>query len=494
MTSAGQTGDAVPLKMSVGTLKWLALGFIAIKAFMMATTPVFMDEAYYWVWAQRPGLSFYDHPPLSAWFLGLFSPFDGSVLALRAPVVLTFFGDIWVIHLFSRFAAPAHRARYFWLTVLLFAATPIFSIMATFASPDHVLIFFLLLGLYCFARFLREWQPKNQRGYRWLFAAGLCVGLATLAKYNGVLLGVGFALFLVVSREHRVLLAKWQTWATGALALLVMTPVLVWNIQNGLASFEFIASVRHAGLPGGFFLEGFIGYVGSILLVMSPFLIPASIRFLRSPPGLTFGPGYASLSRVVVLVSTGAIAAVSLFTTILFHWNMVAFVGVLPFLAFVLASRAALLAHLVYSLVFLALIYTNFALVPFAILFKERDWSSEWSFGWKTVAERVIAAQNETGATLVGAPNFRPASQLAFALKNPDVLRFGDGIDQYSFWADGTLGEDAIIVADRWNRVDTQIRGRFDSVTLLEKVPVVRFGVTINVQLIYLGRGYRGRP
>lgn len=29
------------------------------------------DEAYYWVWGQHPGWSYYDHPPLQAWVQGV---------------------------------------------------------------------------------------------------------------------------------------------------------------------------------------------------------------------------------------------------------------------------------------------------------------------------------------------------------------------------------------------------------------------------------------
>ncbi|NOZ32134.1 MAG: phospholipid carrier-dependent glycosyltransferase [Alphaproteobacteria bacterium] len=486
-------GPGPTRELPVVAIKWLALGFLAIKAFMIGTTPPFMDEVYYWLWGQWPALSYFDHPPLGAWLLNLSSLFGWNLFALRAPVILTLAGDIWVIYLFSGLLPPANRARYFWLTVLLFAATPIFVVMGSFAVPDHVLIFFTLLGLYCFARFLNDWQPDGPVRYRWLYAAGLCVGMATLAKYNGVLLGLGFAVFLLVSPRHRVLLGRWQTYATGLLAMVVMIPVLVWNIGNGFASIEFIARVRHEGLPGDFPLEGFAGFVASMIVFLSPFLIPALIRFLRAPAAPALGAGFCALGRVEVIVSTVVIGAVSLVTTILFHWNIVAFVGLVPFLAIVLAARGALIAHLIYSLVFIGIVYTNFALIPAATLAGTRDWSAEWSFGWTEVAERIKAAQESTGATLVAATHYGPASQIAFALQNRSVLRFGDRVDQFSFLPDGAVGQDVILVSDRWNRVTDKIRALFDSVTLIERVPVIRFGKQVNVQRIYFAKGYRGR-
>ena len=59
---------------------------IAIKVAHWSLSGVFMDEAYYWLWGQHPALSYYDHPPLNAWLLGLSSTvFGWTKLALRAP-------------------------------------------------------------------------------------------------------------------------------------------------------------------------------------------------------------------------------------------------------------------------------------------------------------------------------------------------------------------------------------------------------------------------
>ena len=64
-----------------------AITLFVFKFAQLAFAGVFQDEAYYWMWGQHPSLSYFDHPPLNAWLLGLSSAvFGWNVLALRVPV------------------------------------------------------------------------------------------------------------------------------------------------------------------------------------------------------------------------------------------------------------------------------------------------------------------------------------------------------------------------------------------------------------------------
>ncbi len=76
----------------------VAIGMIVFHFVHLALAGVFMDEAYYWMWGQHPALSYYDHPPLNAWLLGLSSIVLGwNTVALRLPVALCFLADIAAI-------------------------------------------------------------------------------------------------------------------------------------------------------------------------------------------------------------------------------------------------------------------------------------------------------------------------------------------------------------------------------------------------------------
>src|SRR4051812_5658817 len=113
--------------LAFGLLKAVAGILLVIKLALIALPAPFMDEAYYWLWGQHPALSYYDHPPLSAWLEGLAGMLFGwNTIGLRAPVVLTLAGDIFVLALFARRQPGDRQASYFWSTLVLFLATPIF--------------------------------------------------------------------------------------------------------------------------------------------------------------------------------------------------------------------------------------------------------------------------------------------------------------------------------------------------------------------------------
>lgn len=62
----------------------VAAFFLAIKlVYVFGVGPIY-DEAYYWMWGQHPGLSYFDHPPFHAWLLGISDfVFGRSLFGLR---------------------------------------------------------------------------------------------------------------------------------------------------------------------------------------------------------------------------------------------------------------------------------------------------------------------------------------------------------------------------------------------------------------------------
>ena len=145
-----------------GAVRIVAGFFLALKILVLFAAGVFVDEAYYWLWGQHPALSYYDHPPLNAWLQGISSlVFGWNVVGLRAMVLLSLLGDIFVIWLFAQRLPTAERQGYFWVTLVVFLVTPIFFASTAFALPDHLLLACCLASLYGFTRFFR--QRPNRR-------------------------------------------------------------------------------------------------------------------------------------------------------------------------------------------------------------------------------------------------------------------------------------------------------------------------------------------
>lgn len=482
-TATAQWQQAVPLHL----LKWLAAALLLGKLALLVRAGPFMDEAYYWMWGQHPALSYYDHPPLNAWLQGLMGAvFGWNRFALRVAVVLALAADLCVLALLARLLAPERWQPHFWLTAVLFLATPIFFATTAVALPDHLLVLGVLSAFYFFAAFFLAWRDEPGASYRDLYLGALCLGLAALAKYNAVFLGLGVALFVLLSPRHRALLGRPQLYLAALASLTVQAPVLIWNAQEGWASFGFILGGRHAGLAVS--SVGVIGWLLGVVLFLSPFLLPPLLSFLLRPAGAA-----ERLARVVFALSTAAIFGLSFFTSTLFHWNLVAYLAALPFLAFHFGRGWLYAAQVAYGALFLGFTLVNYAIVPLTDVEGLRDEATAWVYGWEETAAAVAAARSEHGAGFVATPDYTTASLLGFAMGARDVTSLSPATDQFDFWFDAAAhaGQTAILFADDWRPLTPAVTALFTQVTLLAEIPVERFGRPLDVHRIYLARGFR---
>ena len=197
-------------------VRWLVallLPLLAIKAAQLFAAPPTADEAYYWLWGQHLDWSYYDHPPLSAW-LERFSAelFGWNLFALRAPVLLTFVGSLWILWFWARRLAGRELAvRAFLGGAVAWLAMPMLMRFQSLAHQDHLLIFFGLLTAHFWAIFHQELED-GRRIWRYFYAGCVALGLAELSKYNAVFLGLGFAAWVVFSPKGRPLLATRHLW------------------------------------------------------------------------------------------------------------------------------------------------------------------------------------------------------------------------------------------------------------------------------------------
>ena len=468
-------------------LKWTAGLLLAGKLALLVASGPFMDEAYYWMWGQHPALSYYDHPPLNAWLQGLAGAvFGWNRLALRVVVLLALAGDMFVLWLLARRLAPGHWRAHFWLTLVLFLSTPIFFATTAVALPDHLLVLGVLTAFYFFASFFMQWRDEPGVSWRDLYLGALFLGLAALAKYNAVFLGLGVALLVLLVSRYRPLLRKPQLYIAALISLALQAPVLLWNLQEGWASFGFILGGRHGGLSAA--SSGGIGWLLGVVLFLSPFLLLPLARFLLRPGAVAGG-----LARIVFVLSSLAIVGISLFTATLFHWNLVAYLVALPFLVFHFRRRWHYWAQIAYGALFLGFTLVNYAVVPLTDVKAIRDEASAWVYGWEETAAAVEAARVVHGAGFVATSDYTTTALLGYAMADRDVTSLSPKTDQFDFWFDPAahVGESAILLGDDWRPLGGAVASQFEEVTLLEEIAVSRFGKPLDTHRIYLGKGFR---
>ncbi|RYE07661.1 MAG: phospholipid carrier-dependent glycosyltransferase [Hyphomicrobiales bacterium] len=483
-----EAGAAVSRPIRIAQISVIFM--LLVKVYLTFAAPPIGDEAYYWMWGQNLAWSYFDHPPFHAWLLRLMSFFGWSWFSLRLLAWLTLAGTLWIFWLWAKRLKPEDPFAWWWPSAAIYLSSPLFFLMSSVVFHDHLLIFLCIASAHLFLVFAEKWEATG-KGFAWLYGGAILLGLAVLTKYNGVLLGVGIALFFIVWRPVRPLWRSPHLYLAALLAVSIQAPVLWWNFTEGFASYNFHLSERWGGTLFKFRPNNLTGFLALAIVVVSPFLFPAIVGMFRRPFGTPFGDRAHALALSVFVVSSLTMLFLSLFVEVFFYWNIVAFLLLMPLLAGWIRRRWVLNLHLVYGLVLAGLTIVNFTMVPIGNLVGRYDWTISSTFGWPGVATRIEALRQEHDVAFVAATRYTTAAQLGFALHDADVVALASRQDQYDYWFNPAdhLGETALIVSDRWLGTG-HVERYFDTFTKLETVPFAQYGHTIFEPAIYLGTGF----
>src|SRR5687768_4209656 len=92
--------------LSPGTIYCFAgllLAAVLLRFVAMASVPLVPEEAYYWMYAQHPNLSYFDHPPMIAWVIGLGTAvFGNSEFGVRVIGCALMLAATWLMYWFGR--------------------------------------------------------------------------------------------------------------------------------------------------------------------------------------------------------------------------------------------------------------------------------------------------------------------------------------------------------------------------------------------------------
>src|SRR3569623_3783277 len=262
-------------------LRLVVVIFCVLRLYYDVRGDLLGDEAYYWMWGQHPGWSYFDHPPLHAWLLSLVSRVAGwHPFSVRLLTWLSFAGVLAIFWSWARRFAPQDPQTWFWRSAAIYLASPLFFGLTTIAYNDHLLVALSLLAVHCRVRFVESLENGTQPLLRWLYAAALALGLATLTKYNGALVGLGFLLAFLLRPSLRRILRTPHPWLAALLAVAMQAPVIYWNIPTGLASFRYHLDDRWAGAAGHFAPMHAVNFLLLSALLCSPFLIWPLLRLI----------------------------------------------------------------------------------------------------------------------------------------------------------------------------------------------------------------------
>ena len=381
------------------------------------------DEAYYWTWSKENVLCFLDHPPMIAWFIRAGTAiFGDSNFGVRfAGLVAMLVSQLLLADIVRR---VTHDIRAVILAVLMPEAALYYGLLMAKVAPDTALIPFALAMIWALVRLV-----ESDDG-RWWLAAGVFAGCAMLSKFTAAMLLPAAAAFMLVPGWRRRWLSSRYPWLAALIALVLFSPVLIWNAQHDWASFKFqlvraAATHEYSLRTVGDFLGLQFGQVGPVLLPV-----------VLSGVAVTAWRGYRKGDAIAVLLSTcvlfpfGYFFWKSLTLRIGDTWPM--FLWPAGFAAaainVALLRREGFPAWMINSTLFWAKTAIASGLVLIVLVFLYSV-ASPWNLigrndpiggeaGYAEVASQAEAAMKATGASWIATTDYRTYAMLRWHLKD----------------------------------------------------------------------------
>jgi hypothetical protein len=202
---------------------WLLLHII-----QAATTELFDDEAYYWVYSVFPAWGYFDHPPMIALLIKSGYAIFHNELGVRLLTIFLSTASIFLIEdLLEEKNATLFDA--------ICGSLALAQIGGMMAAPDTSLMFFVALFFWLYRRFIIKMDIANA------ILIGVCIALMLYSKYHGVLI----VLFTWLSNPK--LFQRWQPYAALLTALTLFVPHIYWQYLHNYPSVQFHLFERNSG-------------------------------------------------------------------------------------------------------------------------------------------------------------------------------------------------------------------------------------------------------
>jgi hypothetical protein len=321
-----------------------------IRFIIALTIDLGNDEVYYINYAHHLQWNYFDHPPMVALLiklttlnLGLTSNFFIRLGSIFLAAVNTYL--IYVI------AKKIKNEKSGLIAAVLFTSSIYSSIIAgIFIMPDTPQLFFWICSLYFLINIINLEEDSKTVNQNLLFF-GICTGFCIMSKVHGIFLWFGFGLYILFYDRKK--LSNPYLYIAILLSILILSPILFWNINNDFITYSFHSNrvtINH-GINIDSFLREFFGgvmynnpinyfLIGTALVASWKNRINLKVIFTR----LFI---LQSLPLILILLS------VSLFRDTLPHWSGPGFTSLIILTACYLSDIKTKLRKVVFYAIYL---------------------------------------------------------------------------------------------------------------------------------------------
>jgi len=462
----------------------LIISLVALLRLLLAPhVGLGVDEAHYVLYAKNLALSYFDHPPLVGWmqyiFISVFG--DGEFGARVFAILIGFIVSLFIYRLIYDISSSAKVAT---LATLGLYASFIFNALFIMLLPDTLLFLLIVPIIYTTLELERSSSTKA-----WI-KLGVLLGLAGLSKYTAVLFVVPIVLYLLIKRRYALFFTP-KLLLSATLALIIISPVLLWNIQNDWISFSYQSN--HVVGAQSINWSGFFRSLATQFGAYNPLLVPLAFyglfKSLKSQDNRLF------LSGLFGLVLIAFFSYASLYKTALPHWSALFYMLFIPIGIYYMlqVSKKYVVFALGFGIVLSLVAYAElgFKFIPLD------DYKSLHRdiYGWPTIMKRANSFVKDSNKDAIAVTNWTLASRALYYNKPYDskIYLIDKRYDQFDIWQKGSpIGKNLIIINTHFFKKDIQKYMKCDKIEPLDEFDIMLNAHKVNSIKLTKCTNYQG--
>ncbi|MFA6192028.1 MAG: glycosyltransferase family 39 protein [Sulfurimonas sp.] len=460
--------------------------FVAILRLLLAPfVGLGVDEAHYVLYALNLDLSYFDHPPLVGWVQYIFtSLFSTNEFGSRTAAILI--GAITSIFIYKLIFEINRNKKEAFIAVLALHASFLFNALFLMLMPDTLLFLLILPTIFAVIKLEKESSLPN-----WILL-GTLLGLAGLAKYTAVLFIAPIILYFIIKKRYELFYSP-KIIPAILIALIIISPVLIWNIQNDWSSFAYQS--EHVVGENTIKWSAFFSSTAAQFVTYNPFLFP--LAFYGLYKALLSKNDTLFLTALFGLVFILFFSYASLHKTALPHWSALFYLLFIPIGSYyTLQLGAKMKKYLKFAITF-GLILSSIAYAELGFKFLPfPDYQSPHRdiYGWDMIMKKANEQIEKNPDSALAVTNWTLASRAMYYNRdyNSSVFLIDDRKDQFDIWEkESAIGKDLLFIntycfkkdISQYARCDEVIpRHEFDIILGSNKVNRINFVTCKNYQ------------
>jgi len=246
------------------------ISLLLLASYFMIPT---VTSLYYYAWGKHLAWSYFDGPPMIAFFFYISHAIFGNTFF--SINIVGFFCLIVSAFYIYKTGCLLQDKRTGFISALIWAALPT-TTESVFVRVlyDAPLNLFTVLSIYCFARYIKQKRTID------IYRTAVFIGAMILSKYTAAVSVIGILFYIVFSNQKQ-LFKNVHFYLACFILLIMVSPVLYWNANHHWISILYLLSFHSQTQGHTTIIRCFLQLLFALFVNYSVFLVLTVLGWIK---------------------------------------------------------------------------------------------------------------------------------------------------------------------------------------------------------------------